>query len=285
MDKMYARELEYWSFLMKSLPNDNDQTWKSYAMFKIAAIGIELGVVSGFSDVDNRLWLQSDSDSDSPTESDRPQTIGAVSGWNRVAGTDRTDWMRPGECKHELVRGRNIEKTKILAGFPQISTSVKKLCACLNNAEMFCWYRNNRQCASPIPKQCPGAPETAAPPAPTAPTQPKYVPPYGQGQGGLNCVEIGYCSRATRSKTSTTIMVNGTATVITVTVGLPTGDTAPDPFAPPAPAADGISFTQLPAAGAVDSTPQMTPPPMVRKKERDVRKAKANERRWSGNGL
>lgn len=80
-------------------------------------------------------------------------------------------------------------------------------------------------------------------------------------------------------------MVNGTATVISVAVGLPTGDTAPDPFAPPVPAADGIQFTQLPGAGPIDSTPQMTPPPRVKNKERDVEEVRKNERRWAGNGM
>lgn len=82
-------------------------------------------------------------------------------------------------------------------------------------------------------------------------------------------------------------MVNGTATVISVAVGLPTGDTAPDPFAPQAPAADGISFTQLPGAAPIDTTPQMTPPPRVvrKRKERDVEEVKSMEKKWYGNGL
>ncbi|TID20699.1 putative sterigmatocystin biosynthesis monooxygenase [Venturia nashicola] len=163
------------------------------------------------------------------------------------------------------------------------------LCACLNNAELFCWYRNNRQCASPVPKPCPGLPPPPAPTDPTDPSEPKYTPPNGPGAGGLNCVEMGYCSEATKSKSSTTIMVNGTATVIDVPVGLPTGDTVADPFAPPAPVAHGISFAQLPRAGPVDPPPQMTPPPrmrVVRKSKRsDGEEAKAVESSWYGNGL
>jgi hypothetical protein len=146
---------------------------------------------------------------------------------------------------------------------------------------MFCWYRNNRQCASPSLKQCPGAPQTVAVTATATSTKPKYTPPYGQGNGGLNCVEIGYCSRASRSKTATTITVNGTPTVISVGVGLPTGDTAPDPFAPPITDVPGIQFTSLPGAAPIDSTPQQTPAP-PRVKARDVKEMKANEGRWMG---
>lgn len=147
---------------------------------------------------------------------------------------------------------------------------------------MFCWYRNNRACASPTLQQCPGAPQTTAAATATS-TKPKYTPPYGQGNGGLNCVEIGYCSRASRSKTATTITVNGTPTVISVAVGLPTGETVPDPFAPPLEGfGGGLTFTSLPGAGPVDSTPSETPGPRVRVRDGVVEELRREEGRFEG---
>jgi len=161
------------------------------------------------------------------------------------------------------------------------------LCACLNNAALFCWYRNSRACASPALRSC-GAKGTGGAPSPAAtPTTTKYTPPYGQGAGGLNCVEIGYCSRPSKAKTTMSVTVSGTATVITVPVGLPTPDlfdplatilgptpapsSAPAPTSPEAP----IVFTPL---GAAD--PAATSPPMPR--ERALKEKRINENRWMG---
>ncbi|KAF2398711.1 hypothetical protein EJ06DRAFT_564140 [Trichodelitschia bisporula] len=98
------------------------------------------------------------------------------------------------------------------------------LCACEYNAAIFCYRRAG--CPFPAPPNCEGAVLASNGTSTlTAPPRPKYTPPY-EGNGGLNCVEIGYCSRPTRSKTTMVVTLNDTTTVITVPVGLPTLEAA-----------------------------------------------------------
>jgi hypothetical protein len=55
----------------------------------------------------------------------------------------------------------------------------------------------------------------------SAETASTFKPTY-KGESGLNCVDLGYCFRPTKARTTITItMPSGTA-VITVPVGLPT---------------------------------------------------------------
>ncbi|KAF2416691.1 hypothetical protein EJ08DRAFT_666605 [Tothia fuscella] len=169
------------------------------------------------------------------------------------------------------------------------------LCACLNNAALFCWKRNGRACASPILPQCGPEPTTAAPTI-SSPPPSTYTPPY-QGLGGLNCVEIGYCSRPKKERTSMTVTVNGVPTVITVPVGLPTPELSdllpPNPNAPPrtpAPGATGqpaetpIIFTPITGPGptaAATTTPELSD--LLPKATGKARMAKrVNEARWMG---
>jgi hypothetical protein len=97
-------------------------------------------------------------------------------------------------------------------------------------------------------------------------------------------VEIGYCSRPSRSKTAMTITVNGTPSVISVQVGLPGSDF--DPLAltgapGPTPSEAPIIFTPIPGAeGPIDSTPQQTPGPRVKVKA--FKEKRLNEGRWLG---
>jgi len=151
------------------------------------------------------------------------------------------------------------------------------LCACLNNAALFCWYRNNRACASPVLQVCGGKGGTVVPNATATPAR-TYTPPY-QGNGGLNCVEIGYCSRPSKSKTSMTVTISGTESVITVPVGLPTPDLQLTDLLPPPPTGAAqpiqteapIVFTPIPEAA-----PATTPPPRMK------REHLLNEGRWLG---
>jgi len=101
-------------------------------------------------------------------------------------------------------------------------------CACLNQAALFCWRRNPQGlCPSPKPDDCGDSSGPKATIASTLATSTSlFSAPY-RGESGLNCVEIGYCSRPPRGKTSITItLANGTA-IITVPMGLPTQETTP----------------------------------------------------------
>lgn len=167
-------------------------------------------------------------------------------------------------------------------------------CACLNNAAMFCWYRNNKACASPSLAVCNGKPAVTASNASSA-SSPKYTPPY-QGNGGLNCVEIGYCSRPTKAKTSMTVTVSGVATVITVAVGLPTpelsdllpGQARPTPTAASAPAIteDPLQFTTIgaPTAAPTPELSDLLPPGANNRRAvpTALHDRRQNHNRWMG---
>jgi len=106
----------------------------------------------------------------------------------------------------------------------------KSLCACQNQQEFFCWRRSGKNtCAKPSPLNCDKlnskgiATEriTAEPSLQTAVSS--FTPKSGNtGAGGLNCVDLGYCFRPTKARTTLTLTLpNGTA-IVTVPVGLPT---------------------------------------------------------------
>jgi len=112
----------------------------------------------------------------------------------------------------------------------------KSLCSCQNQAELFCWKRNGiNVCPSPLPLDCDNlgadgratnriVPEATVDSRATASFKPKYT-----AESGLHCVDLGYCFRPSKAKTTMTItLATGTA-VITVPVGLPTQSLAPTP--------------------------------------------------------
>jgi len=115
-----------------------------------------------------------------------------------------------------------------LPACPRNQLAGKSLCACENQAELFCWRRNGQAtCPSPLPYDCENIPANgvstriSALATAAASGTPSFTPTY-TGESGLNCVDLGYCFRPTKARTTMTItMPSGTA-IITVPIGLPT---------------------------------------------------------------
>jgi hypothetical protein len=131
-------------------------------------------------------------------------------------GADQKNSLAPCECDSPACPSQFLNKVS--------------LCACLNQAALFCWKRNPQGlCPSPTPRACnedgtfhPPSVTSAGTALPTSLFTPKY-----KGASGLNCVEIGYCYRPSRSMTTITVTLENGTTVITVPVGLPTQENLP----------------------------------------------------------
>jgi len=144
----------------------------------------------------------------------------ALSMLDGANGAEKKSGLGPCECDSPACPAQRLNKAS--------------LCACLNQARLFCWKRNpHGLCPSPVPQECneDGTLNSVAQTALPAST----FTPKNKGEGNLNCVEIGYCYRPTRSMTTVTVTgENGTA-VITVPVGLPSQEPVPTTSATPEP--------------------------------------------------
>jgi len=137
-------------------------------------------------------------------------------------GAEKKTGLGPCECDSPACPAERLNKAS--------------LCACLNQARLFCWKRNpHGACPSPIPHDCneDGTLNSATQTSVGAPAS--TFTPKNKGEGNLNCVEIGYCYRPTRSMTTVTVSGENGTTVITVPVGLPSQEVLPSTTSTPEP--------------------------------------------------
>ncbi|KAF2670200.1 hypothetical protein BT63DRAFT_439285 [Microthyrium microscopicum] len=103
----------------------------------------------------------------------------------------------------------------------------KPLCQCFNNVEDVCWRLSGKTCAEPSPYVCdklgPNGKPTLRTSIDRATAESTFLPASGKsGAGGLNCVDLGYCYRPTKAKTTLTLTLPDGTAIVTVPVGLPT---------------------------------------------------------------